>query len=238
MDNQEKQSPLSMPVAVVIAGVVIAAAIFASNSAILAPTTTADPAQPALQAGDVSNIQTDGEPFIGNLTAPVTILYWYDYQCPFCQRHEQTVMLQIIKEYVDTGKVKVVFKDYQFLGPDSQTAGLASRAVWETAPSKFYEWHAAMYDKQDEENSGWGSKADVLALTKTVLGAADASKVEQLLGSNEAAYQSEMDADKAEGSALGVNGTPGTIIGTELISGAQPYTVFKQAIDSALKFKN
>ena len=227
-----------MPVAVVIAGVVIAGAIFASNRTLLAPVGVADSTAPTAEAPDISKVKTDGEPFIGNPTAPVTILYWYDYQCPFCQRHEQTAMLQIIKEYVDTGKVKVVFKDYQFLGPDSQTAGLASRAVWETAPSKFYEWHAAMYDKQDEENSGWGSKADVLALTKTVLGAADASKVEQLMDSSEAAYQSDMDADKAEGSALGVNGTPGTIIGTQLISGAQPYTVFKQAIDSALKSKN
>jgi len=144
-------------------------------------------------------------------------------------------MTQLMKDYVNTGKVKVVFKDFQFLGPDSQTAGLAERAVWEVSPDKFYTWHKAMYDKQDNENGGWGNKADILALTKSL--GIDSVKVEQLMTSKAADYQKAMDADKAEGGAFGINGTPGSIIGKNLISGAQPYAAVKQLIDLALQGK-
>ena len=144
-------------------------------------------------------------------------------------------MTQLMNDYVKTGKVKVVFKDFQFLGPDSQTAGLAERAVWEVAPDKFYTWHKAMYDKQDNENGGWGNKTDILALTKSL--GIDSAKVEQLMTSKAAEYQKAMDADKAEGGAFGINGTPGSIIGKNLISGAQPYSAVKQLIDLALEGK-
>ena len=235
---------ISPSVAILIAGVLIAGAVFWSSKG-SAPNTVAN-AQQAGQAQaqvapqiavDISKVNIQGEPFIGQPNAPVTIAYWFDYQCPFCQRNEETAMPQLIKEYVDTGKVKLVFKDYQFLGADSQTAGLAARAVWEVAPDKFYQWHKAMYDNQGQENSGWATKDKVLIITKPVLGAADTTKVSQLMDSKATEYQKAMDADKAEGTAMGVSGTPAMIIGTQLISGAQPYTSFKQAIDLALQKK-
>lgn len=190
--------------------------------------------QPA-QAADISKVKTAGNPFIGNASAPVVVAEWMDYQCPFCKRFNDQVMPQLMKDYIETGKVKVVFKDYQFLGADSQTAGLAGRAVWEVAPNKYYDWHKAMYDKQDNENGGWGSRADILALVKSL--GIDSSKVDQLMTSKVKEYQKAMDADKAEGTSMGINGTPGTIIGKQLISGAQPYAAFKQVIDVTLQGK-
>ncbi len=232
---------LSIPVAIVIAGALIAGAVYLGTSK--GASTTAGnntqpqqvAQQPAGQAVDISKVKTAGEPFVGNPNAPVTMAYWFDYQCPFCRRFEEDAMTQLMKDYVNTGKVKVVFKDFQFLGPDSQTAGLAERAVWEVSPDKFYTWHKAMYDKQDNENGGWGNKADILALTKSL--GIDSVKVEQLMTSKAADYQEAMDADKAEGGAFGINGTPGSIIGKNLISGAQPYTAVKQLIDLALQGK-
>ena len=198
-----------------------------------APATTGQ--QPTPISVDVSKVKTDGEPFIGNANAPVTMAYWYDYQCPFCQRNEENTMPQIVKNYVDSGKLKIVFKDYEFLGPDSQTLGQFSRAVWATAPDKFYRWHKAIYDNQGTENTGWATQAKILSITTSVLGASDASKVAVLVKSNGAEYQTEMDSDKAEGSAMGISGTPGAIIGKQLISGAQPYSAFQAAIEVALK---
>ena len=87
---------------------------------------------------DSAKVAAAGEPFIGDDKAPVVMAYWYDYQCPFCRQNEESVLPRLIKDYVDTGKVKVVFKDFAFLGPDSQTAGYAARAVWQTTPDKFY----------------------------------------------------------------------------------------------------
>lgn len=235
MEPQQSKNIVSTPVAIVIAGVIIAGAvIFATRQP--AQPAAANPQQPqAPIAVDVSKVKTDGEPFIGKADAPARMAYWYDYQCPFCQRHEEQTMPQIVKEYVETSKLKIVFKDYQFLGPDSQTLGQFSRAVWAVAPDKFYQWHKAVYDNQGTENTGWATQSKILSITTSVLGASDTAKVAALVKQNGAAYQKEMDADKAEGTAMGISGTPGTIIGKQLISGAQPYAAFQAAIDAALK---
>jgi len=162
--------------------------------------------------------------------------YWFDYQCPFCKQEEETVLPRLIADYVDTGKVKIVLKGVTFLGPDSVTAGLASKAVWEIAPDKFREWHKAMFDKQDDENAGWGKKEDIVALTKTIAGI-DAAKVDELMTSKAAAYQQAMDADASEGATMGVGGTPSFLIGKQMIVGAQPYDQLKAAIDGVLAAK-
>ena len=237
MEPQQPQNIISTPVAIIIAGVIIAGAVIFATKQPVQPV-AANPQQPSAPVSvDVTKVKNVGEPFIGNANAPVTMAYWYDYQCPFCQRNEEDAMPQIVKNYVDTGKLKIVFKDYQFLGPDSQTLGQFSRAVWATAPNKFYQWHKAIYDNQGTENTGWATQSKILSITTSVLGAGDTSKVAALVKSNGAEYQKEMDADKAEGTAMGISGTPGAIIGKQLISGAQPYAAFQAAIDAALKNK-
>ncbi len=242
--NSDKINKLIIPLSIVIAGIVIAGAIYFSgkNSA---PTPTTNPSQdqqvnqptqPQPTANvDISKVKTSGQPFVGNQNAPIVIATWEDFQCPFCKQFESTAIEQIVKDYPD--KVKIVFKDFQFLGADSQTAGIAGRAVWEVSPNKYFEWRTAMYNKQDSENSGWGSKDDIIALTKTILGASNADKVAKLMVSKQAEYQKAIDDDKTEGGTFGINGTPGSIIGKNLISGAQPYTSVKQLIDSALQGK-
>jgi protein-disulfide isomerase len=197
------------------------------------PAPGAPPAAGPPPAVDVAQVTTAGEPFIGAPDAPATMAYWFDYQCPFCQRVEQTVMPDLIKNYVTPGMLRIVFKDFAFLGPDSQTAALAGRAVWDVAPEKFGEWHSAMFSHQDEENGGWGSKADVLALTRTIPGI-DAAKVEALMTDKAAEYEMALQNSGLEGSNMGVSGTPGAVIGKRLIVGAQPYAQFKQAVDAAL----
>lgn len=235
-----KDNKLAVPISIVVAGIVIAGAIMFGNRSSGGSAATGAGTQPQQQAGqpaaqavDISKVKIIGQPSIGNPDAPVIIAYWYDYQCPFCKRIEENVMSQLISDYVKTGKVRIVYKDYQFLGEDSQTAGLAESAVWEVAPDKFYQWHKAMYDKQDDENAGWGKKADILALTSSL--GVDAARVEQLMTTKAAEYQKAMDADKAEGSAFGITGTPSVIIGKKVIQGAQPFSAFKAAIDEVLK---
>ena len=198
----------------------------------LTDTSSSDSNQPTNQGPDINNVNTENDPFIGKADAAVVMAYWFDYQCPFCKKTEQEIVSKLISEYVNSGKLKIVFKDYAFLGSDSTTAGLAANAVWEIAPNKFFEWHKAMFEKQDNENGGWGSKADILALTQSL--GIDSSKIGQLMASKEAEYQKEMDSDKAEGTSFGINGTPGSIIGKQLISGAQPYETFKASVDAVL----
>ncbi len=210
--SQIKSNPLAIPIAIVVAGAIIGVSLIVAlrqpgNSA-----AAAAPQQPTAQAAHISKVKIAGEPFIGKQDAPVTMAYWYDYQCPFCQRNEEETMPQIVKEYVDTGKLKIVFKDYQFLGPDSQTLGQFSHAVWEAAPDKFYAWHKVVYDNQGTENTGWATHAKIMSITTSVLGADTANKVDQLVKTKGAAYQNIMDSDKSEGTYMGISGTHGAII--------------------------
>ncbi|MBI3337300.1 MAG: thioredoxin domain-containing protein [Candidatus Staskawiczbacteria bacterium] len=239
-----KINKLIIPIAIIVAGVIIAGAVYfsvKSSAPSVAPNNgqgqKADqpivPQQPS--SVDISKVKIEGSRFAGNPNAPVVMAYWGDFQCPFCKRLEETVVGQILKDYPD--KVKIVIKDFQFLGADSQTAGWAARAVWEVDPEKYFEWHMAMYNKQDGENSDFGNKEDIVALTKTILGNSKGNKVAELMVSKQAEYQKAMDEDKAEGQSFGINGTPDSIIGKDLISGAQPYSAFKQIIDLALQGK-
>ena len=244
METEAKPSTrnLAIPIAIVLAGAIIGGAIILA-AIILGPSTRgtlgddAGTRQQPPQTADISKVKIAGEPFIGNQNAPVTIAYWYDYQCPFCRQNEETTMPQVVKDYVDTGKVKIVFKDFQFLGADSQTLGQFSRAVWAVTPNKFYQWHKAVFDNQGTENSGWATHDQIMSITTSVLGTTDATKIDQQVTLNGAAYQKEMDADKTEGAAFGVTGTPGSLIGKRLIEGAQPYAAIKQVIDLTLAGK-
>ncbi len=102
------------------------------------------------------------------------------------------------------------------------------------AREKFAEWHKAVFDRQDEENGGWGNMSDVIALTRSIEGI-DVAKVEALATGQAADYQQEMQADAQEGSAMGVGGTPSFLIGKQMLVGVQPFGSMKAAIDEELK---
>ena len=238
------------PVAVLLAGLIIAGAVLwtggfgHSNTSTTGTTgTTATQPQTGAVAVDSSKVNTTDEPFIGNPNAPVTMAFWTDYQCPFCKAVEVGGVSQIptpaafpdiIKNYVDTGKVKIVFKDYPFLGNDSITGALYGRAVWKLYPKLYFTWRTAMFKAQDEEgDKGFGNAATIDKLDATIPGL-DAAKIAADVKANGATYQKAIEADKAEGLSYGIQGTPGTIVGTQLVNGAQPYANFKSAIDAAL----
>ena len=232
------QSNISTPIAIIIAGVIISGALLWSSGGSTSTTQVAAAPQAGIASVvDSRKVSAVGNPVIGNANAPLTIFYWYDYQCPFCKQHEESAMPQLVKDYVDTGKIKIVFKDFQFLGKDSQTLGQYSRTVWETVPSKFYQWHKAVYDNQGTENTGWATQDKILSITKSALTADETNKVFQLVKTKSVEYQKQMDADKAEGAADGVNGTPAMIIGKQLVSGAVPYAQIQAAVEVALRSK-
>ncbi len=231
---------LATPLAIIIAGILISASICwvgkapSNTPSDEAGAAAGEAAPKAVTAVDSAKVKTAGVPYIGEANAKVTFAFWSDYQCPFCKRFQNDAIEKTISEYVKSGKVKILFKDFAFLGEDSQTAAIAARAVWEVNSAKFYDWHKAMFTKQDNENGGWGNKDDVIALTKTVLGESDANKVASLMTSKLSVYQKAITADKAEGGTFGITGTPGSIIGKTSISGAQSYATVKAAIDKAL----
>ena len=236
---------LAVSAAVLVAGGMIALAVVWGFDRIAgevrqAAAASAESKAPAAAAPVVAvsfeDVSLKDTPFIGSATAPVGMAYWFDYQCPFCRRVEDEVMPRLIEEYVKPGKLRIYFKDYQFLGQDSYEAAIASRAVWEVAPALFGTWHSALFARQDRENGGWGSRDDVFALLDTVPGL-DAGKVKQLVAQKVDDYVARMDRDLQEGSRFGIQGTPGTIIGARLISGAGSFEEFQAAVEEALTKK-
>jgi len=232
------QQYLLIPASIVVAGLLVAVGIFFGGKS-FGPNATnpqgANQQQAQAPNVDIKNINTNNEPFIGNGNAPVTIAYWSDYQCPFCKQFEENAMQDIMKNYVANNKVKIVFKDFQFLGDDSDTEALFARSIWSLYPDKFFAWREAVFAKQDGENTGFGDQASVLAVTKTISGI-DTAKVTADINANKDAYKKAIDADRAEGTKSGINGTPAFIIGKQAFtSGAPAYADFSQAIDAELK---
>lgn len=219
-----------LPAAVIVAGLLVAGAVFWNGSRTAGPVGTGD-----ATAVDIKNVKTDGDPFVGSANAPVTIAFWTDFQCPFCKQFELNTLPQIIENYVNTGKVKVVFMDLVFLGNDSVDASLYNRAVWKLYPDLYLTWRTAMYTAQDDEGDrGFGDAESIDALNATIPGI-DAAKVAADVKANTDAYKKATDLDRAEAQKVGVNSTPSLIIGTQLIKGAYPYPTFQAAIDALLK---
>jgi protein-disulfide isomerase len=225
MDNTNKYF---LPAAVVVAGVFIAGAVIWSGSHPGTPGTGTSPTATA----NIKDVKTDGDPYIGQASAPITIAFWSDFQCPFCKQFEVNTLPQIIKDYVDTGKAKIVFMDFAFLGNDSITGAVYSHSVWKLYPAQYFAWRTAMYNAQDQEgDQGFGDAASIDKLDATIPGL-DAAKIAADVKANGATYQAQADADKAEGQKQGVNATPSFVIGTQLIQGAYPYPTFQQALDA------
>lgn len=240
MNTNETGNKYFLPIAVVAAGLLIAGAVMWNGS---------NPSAGSPQAGtapkvNIKDVKTEGNPFIGQANAPITIAFWSDFQCPFCKSAEVGGVPQIptpasipdiIKNYVDTGKVKIVFMDFAFLGSDSITASLYNRSVWKLYPTQYFAWRTAMYVAQDEEgDQGFGDVASIDKLNATIPGL-DAAKIAVDVEANKAVYQAMLDSDKAEAQKVGINATPSFVIGTEVISGAYPFAKFQSVIDALLK---
>jgi len=218
------------PIAVILAAVIIAFALLYGHGA----SKTDTQQQAAGTAVDVKNIKTDGDPYIGEKDAPNTMVLFFDYQCPFCKQFEQNVTPKLVDTYVKTGKLRIVFKDFQFLGNDSMDAAVFGRALWEAQPDKFYDWYVAMFNAQDEEgDQGFGDLASVEKLAGTIQGI-DVAKVDALVQKNRSQYEQAITADRSEGAALGINGTPTIVVGNQLLTGMSPdqfYSAISAQID-------
>ena len=228
------KSALYIPGSIIIAGLIIGVSIYSALAPKGGAAANQQVAAGAAATVNIKDVQLSGDPYVGNASAPV-IAYWSDYQCPFCKKFELETLPDIMKKYVNTGKLKVVFKDYPFLGNDSTTGAEYEHAVWALYPTKFFAWREAMFKAQDQEgDQGFGNETSILKLSATIPGI-DAGKLKAEVAANKSAYDKEIAADRDEGSKFGVNGTPGFVVGTTLISGAQPLEQFTSAIDAALK---
>jgi protein-disulfide isomerase len=165
---------------------------------------------------------TVGEnPVKGSPKAPVTIVEFSDFECPFCKRVEPTLD-KVMKEY--KGRVNLYFRDFPLeFHQKAKPAAHASRCAGEQG--KYWEYHRKLYDKQELGDENYLKYATELKL--------DVDKFKKC--NEEQRFEASIKKDLEEGQKLGVTGTPGFFINGVFISGAQPYEKFKSVIDEELK---
>jgi protein-disulfide isomerase len=158
----------------------------------------------------------------GAKDAPVTIVQWSDFQCPFCSRVEPTIS-KVMDEY--KGKVRVVWRDLPLpFHPNAMPAAIAARAAGEQG--KFWEMHDKIFaDQAHMDRATYEKYAGELGLNMGKFKAAlDANKGKEAI-----------EADSAAGGKIGARGTPAFFINGKFLSGAQPFESFKAKIDEELK---
>ncbi len=180
-------------------------------------------------ADQVYNVGVGHFPVRGNEKAPVTVVEFADFRCPFCERFHNDALKGMIQDYVNTGKVKFYFRSFAFLGPASTDTHMAAECANEQG--KFWAMHDWLYDHQaDESDTAYYSKTNLIKYAGQV--GLNVGKFTTCLNSNK--YSSEITKDMTDGQAVGVQGTPTIYINGKQLVGAQPYATVKAAIDAAL----
>ncbi len=176
-------------------------------------------------------IPLDDEPAKGDPNAPITIVEYSDYQCPFCLRHFEQTMPQL-QAYIDAGQVRYVFKDFPLhaIHPQAQKAHEAARCARELGGDGMY-W--VMHDLLFANQARWAEPPvpEHIPVLKELAAEAGLppAKFNTCLDSGK--YYDAVNAEVDEGLQLGVRGTPAFFINGYLLSGAQPFSVFQQAVE-------
>ena len=178
------------------------------------------------------NVSADDDAFMGNEKAKVTIVEFSDFQCPFCRVFWGGAYQQIKREYIDTGKVKFVYRDFPLsFHPAAIPSAQAAQCAKDQ--NKFWEMHDKIFGEQAKQGTGTVTYG-VTELKKwaSQIGL-NSANFNQCLDSGK--YKSEVEKDVADGSSYGVSGTPTLYINGNPIVGAQPFSAFKTVIDEELK---
>ena len=201
-------------------------AVEGNNVVAEAPTPSAKPSNNGAAAVDMDTY-IDDDSVKGDKDAPVTIVEFSDYECPFCTKfYEQSLQL-IEKNYIDTGKVKFIYRDFPLsFHQNAQKAAEAAEVAGELGgDEKYFEMHDLLFEKGVSGGvSAFKQYAREIGL--------DGGKFDKMLDSG--AMAQEVKDDFAAGQQLGVSGTPAFFINGKLVSGAQPYSVFEQVIEAEL----
>ena len=179
----------------------------------------------------------DDDPVLGSSDAPVTIIEFSDFQCPFCARFYSETLPSLKSEYIDTGKAKLVYRDFpiQNIHPNAVAAAVASECAHDQ--NQYWEFHDILF-----ENMGLWSGLDSVGAVSTFGAYAadiglDTDTFNECLESGE--HIPEVAADYSDGISYGVQGTPAFFVGNDRVgyfslSGAQPFSSFQSVIDQIL----
>lgn len=165
---------------------------------------------------------------VGRADAPVVMIEYSDFQCPFCGRFARETEPELLRSYVDKGVLRIEWRNFPVFGDESEQAALAGWAAGQQ--KKFWEFHKVAYGKPRERNKGEFSTEEVVAMARTA-GVPDVERFRSDMASEEA--RSAVRKDQEEGYGLGVTSTPAFLINGRPILGAQPTATFEEAVEAA-----
>ena len=228
----------SLAIGAIIASITIVVVILGINGSLNQQEWLIEPAPKIEQGGSVEitmdTFVSNGSPILGDANAPITLVEFGDYQCHYCNVFFQTIEDDIIKNYVKTGKVKMIFKDYNIIGPDSINASHGAHCSNEQG--LFWEYHDTLYSNWAGENNGWASPRNLTIFAEEIN--ADMDKWTQCM--NEKSHSITINESNNDAKALELTGTPAFfVINSEgkvsKLFGAQPFEVFKKIFDKELE---
>lgn len=248
----------TVPISIIVAGALIAGAVLISNNfqGVLSPkstskatgtngqaagTTTQSPPQQTVPQGNTVKVSIDDDPVMGDPEAPVTLIEFSDFECPFCKRSFDEMLPQLKNEYVGTGKVKFVYRDFplSFHDPLATQEALAATCAREQGGDEvFFKYHDEIF-KRTQSNGNGMPKSELYNIASDI--GLDDSAFRNCLDSEK--YKGEVSQDIIDGTNAGVTGTPGWFVGKttsngiidgQLIIGAQPFSVFVPVIERLL----
>ena len=176
----------------------------------------------------------NGSPVLGNSNAPITLVEFGDYQCHFCNVFFHSTEDAILKKYVETGKVKMIFKDYNIIGPDSINASHGAHCA--NDQGLFWEYRDILYSNWTGENNGWASSENLVVFAQEIgldmdvwsECVIDGIHSQTIVNSNEDARTLELTGTPA----FFVIGPDGE---TTRLFGAQPFETFEKVFESELE---
>lgn len=183
----------------------------------------------------LSTLIQNGSPFIGNLSAPITVIDFSDFQCYLCNRYVLNTEPQINETYIQTGKAVLVFKHLPNQGFDSMDAALAAQCT--NDQGKFWQYHKLLYSNQKPIDSGWVNKENLKKFAPEIPGL-DTQEFSSCLNSEK--YKTFIQNDIDLALSFGFKETPSFIIvnsdgsNPEFLHGALPFPSFKVTIDKKL----
>lgn len=165
---------------------------------------------------------------LGSADAPVLLTAWEDFQCPICKQANATVMKQIEQDYVNTGKVRVQFRQFPFIGKESTSAAEASQCAADQG--KFWNFETATFAAQRAENSGALSNANLKKIAAGI--GVDTAMFNNCVDND--FHKDSVQAEKKIGTDLGVKATPTFFVNGKQVADWRNYDSFKAMIDQAL----
>ena len=177
----------------------------------------------------ISKLSENGSPIMGDPDAPITILEWGDYQCTFCYKFHQNTLNVINEEFIKTGKVKVIFKDFPLNGPDSKLAAEASYCAHDQG--KYWEYHDQLYENWAGERTGWITRESLSEFAESI----NLEIVEFNKCLDENKYENKINSIYEFGNQIGIDATPSFLVFNDekiiKIRGNQPLEVFLKTFD-------